>query len=362
MFLLWSRFSHSEPNNDQGFLFSYELYREGSKHFDGTKYLSMIFEIESQLSQGEQLYIARLKKGIVSETYKNGLSNSFFYFATGEPINEKELFYSKLALSFIKDHPIYFSLKDGKVQIENSDTLKSGLASEIESLPHDRILKKKVNFFSIPTLANMFQYLFVELPDNLRESGDVVLEKGVVYNYLENYDKCKNVEISDIKKHEKLNVFLHPDSDLVRYAQISRFPDQQIVRVLPLKSEANSRISGEFPLDRNSTIQSSIRANASLVPRVKYFAKTDSSGKFSLALNLSEPVTIYTNNGFTFYAEPGDDFSFKANATQDSLFFSGIGADNNRYLEVESRLDKLSDPKRIGGVRDRQPGLRKQIE
>ena len=352
LLVLWATPSKSEPAGNQGFQFSYERYQEGSKHFDGTKYLSMVFEVKAETKQNQQSFTARLKKGIVSEGHRSGWGYyKYRYFETGEPINENESFYTKIALSFFKSHPIHFSVKDGQVIVENAKLLKAGLGAAIKSAQKLRLPHDESNALNVAEIRKLFQHLFVQLPDELKKPGDMQLKSSVVFQYRGNYHKFMHLKVNDIRKHETQNLFILPSSNLIRYSEINGLPAQQIIRVLPLETGENIHIQGQFPRNKNTTIQFIADANSSLIPTKTFSVHTNSTGKFSLVFNSNDPLTIHASTGFDFYAEPGDDFSFTANSAQDTLHFSGIGAGNNEYLLAESRLPKLGIPK---GVRNQQ--------
>ena len=334
----------AQKSEDSRFLFSCEYYEEGAKHFDGAKYLSMKFEVTSYKKRGKQRYVARLKKGIASEGYKSGFGYKYQYYETGEPETTQKQYYFEYALPFFECHSIRFSLNDGQLVIENADSLQAALSGKVKVDFPVRPSAMDNNFLTVSGMREIFQHLFITLPDDLTAPGEMSLEKGVVYNYLENCNELKHVEVTDNKKHEKLNLFVSENSKIIRFKQIQRLYGQMIVRVLPTNEEANTKISGQFSGKRNETLQFNTESISLLDPKQKITVQTDAAGKFSFGLNLSSPVTIHCGSGSVFYAEPGDDFSFTSNSKQDSLRFFGIGAGNNNFLQAEWRFEKLHRP------------------
>ena len=341
LFLLSASLLKGQKSEDSRFLFSCEYYEEGANHFDGAKYLSMKFEVTSYKKRGKQRYVARLKRGIASEGYKSGFGYKYQYYETGESETTQKQYYFEYALPFFECHSIRFSLNDGQLVIENADSLQAALSEKVKFDFPVRPPAMDNNFLTVSGLTEIFQHLFITLPVDLTAPGKMSLEKGVVYNYLENCNELKHVEVTDNKKHEKWNLFVSENSKIIRFKQIQRLFGQMIVRVLPTNAEANTQISGQLPREVNKSIEIETEGESLFNPKQKITVQTDATGKFSFGLNLDSPATVHCGSGFVFYAESGDDFSFTSNSKQDSLHFIGIGAGNNNFLQAELKLEKI---------------------
>ncbi|MGV8096059.1 MAG: histidine kinase [Mangrovibacterium sp.] len=337
------------------FLFNCELYEKGMNHFEGTKYLNLSFLITPQKSQGKQVYTAHLKKAMVSTNYPFGYKKISRYYESGDPVNPELPGYIEIAVRFLERNPVRFSFKTGQLMLNNRDSLKTAFDKEVKIYypgPTKRPLGYNDAFFRFDRFLNIFSNIQQDLPDDLKIPGDLSLKNGVVYNYLNDFNHLQHIEITDSRNHTKSTVYVKPDSKRIRYKKEQSLRLQTIIRTTEAGERNSIRMEGFMPNERDKTLQFIVEGASPLDPAQKIRIKADPSGKFSLLLDQDFPVTITSSSGHRFYAEPGDDFSVTANLKGDSLFFAGIGAENNRFIQEEARLEKF--PKMNFHVRNMQ--------
>ncbi len=334
---LYPETAQAKKNNS--FNVSVEYYKTGADLFKDGRYLKMVFTI-SEIKKG-QSFEAILDKGIFSG------NRNFFkstYFETGVPFSGRQPF-TGFAFQFYRNHPIHFHLENGKVIIDNAEFLTSTFSEKKKNM------RKRLSItaneestngcFSMSKLSSMFQQMFIKIPEDLLAPEDLSLSGGDVYNYLGDFAQFRHIEITRIKQHEKVNLFVDKNSSVVRYSLINGLENRMVIRVYPQGEGENFSMSGQFQKTKNSAVHYTLEPLSPFSQTKDSVFQTDAEGKFNLKLKIVSPVTLSTGNGFLFYAEPGDKFSFYSNQTQDSLFFSGIGAANNTFLQEESRLKKL---------------------
>ncbi|MGV8138757.1 MAG: histidine kinase [Mangrovibacterium sp.] len=343
----------ADNQGHSSFLFNCELYEEGINHFEGTKYLNLSFLITPQKSQ--RVYTARLKKATVSTNYPFGYKTISRYYESGDPVSPELPGYIEIAVRFLERNPVRFLFKTGQLVLNNGDSLRTAFDKEVKIYyprPTKRPPEYHDAFFRFDRLLNIFVNMQQDLPDDLKAPGDLSLKDGVVYNYRNDFDHLQNIEITDSRGHTRSTVYVKPGSKRIRYKKEQSLRLQTIIRTTEAGERNSICMQGFMPNERNKTLQFIVEGASPLNPVQKIRIKTDSSGKFNLLLDQDFPVTITSSSGHRFYAEPGDYFSVTANLKGDSLFFAGIGAENNRFIQEEAGLEKF--PKINSRIRDRQ--------
>jgi hypothetical protein len=329
----------AEKTNHSGFLINCELYKEGTNHFTGTKYLNLSFGIIDQKTWGKQFYTARLKKAIASDSYYWGLQLVSSYYEMGEPVGKNKPTYIEMAIQFLERHPIRFSFKDDQLVVENEDSLQTAFSEEVKIIyPKEDLPGHGDVFFSLKNLLNVFQLMQISFPEDLQKPEDMSLKKGVVYNYLDDDGRLRHVEITDTKNHTKSNVYFPKGSNQAKFISIQGILGQTIIRISDPNEKQTMRLSGILANQKNKTLEFDIEGASLLDPARKVEVKIGDDGKFNLTLDQVFPVTISSLSGLQFYLEPGDDISFRSNLRGDSLSFSGIGAGNNQFIQEEMKL------------------------
>ena len=164
------------------------------------------------------------------------------------------------------------------------------------------------------------------------------LEKGVVYEYKEDVMNLKRIGNTDVKLHTQSDVYIQKETNFLKYKKTGGLGEGIIVRTFEPDEKYSMHLEGLMNNQKNATIHFKAEGFSPLNPAQTIQEKTDQLGRFSLDLVLEYPVNVTTSSGYRFYLEPGDRMFVKANPTGDSLFFKGIGAINNEYLQEESRL------------------------
>lgn|GEM_PF-6121111 len=343
LLIAWGCTPMKAKNTDHStFLFHCERYEEGINHFEGTKYLSLSFLIKTQSSRREQIYTAKLQKAIVSYSHSSGRNTSRYY-ESGDWVSTEMPGYLELAVRFLERNPVIFGFHSGQFVLENGDSLKTAFDKEVKIFYPGTLIRppgQNDEFFSFDQFLNIFRNIRQDLPDDLKMPGDLSLRNGVVYNYRNAFNDLQQIEITDSRNHTRSIVYVRPGSNRLKYKKEQSLRVQTIIRAIET-GEPSIRVAGLMPKERNKKLQYIIEGASPLVPAQKILVHADSTGKFSILLDHDFPVILTSSSGYRFYAEPGDDFSVTANQRGDSLFFTGIGAGNNRFIQEEARLEKF---------------------
>lgn len=334
--------AEAEEKEHLSFMFSCERYEKGVNHFDGTKYLSVNFLVKTQQRHGEQTYMAKLRKAVVSRSHSFGRKTSVYY-ESGDPVNTTTPGYVELAIRFLERHPVAFKFQAGQLVLENGDSLKKAFNQEVEIFYPGRLIRPlgyNDEFFRFDLFLHIFGNIRQDLPDDLKKPGDLSLRNGVVYNYLNTCNSLQQVEITDSRNHTRSTVYVRSGSNRIKYKKEQSLRVQTVIRTIET-GEHSIRIEGMMPKERNKKLQYVIEGASPIVPAQKIDVNADSTGKFNILLDQDFPVTLTSRSGYRFYAEPGDDFSITTNKKGDSIFFAGIGAENNRFIQEEARVEKF---------------------
>ncbi len=346
--LLFGMEVKADKNDHPAFLFSCEFYQEGEKHFIGTKYLHLTFRVIPAKTWGKRLFTAHLQKAVVSDTH-HAQFKRIGYYESGDPSYSASPGYLEGVAKFLERNPVRFSFRQDQLYLENGDSLKKAFDHEmisqypvyVKNIP----LEYRDYFFEMDHFLKLFQNIRIKLPDDLKAPGDLALKDGIVYNYLDDYKHLHHLEITNIKNHTKSVVYLEPVSGRAIYRKDQALRVQTIVKITESVEKQTTRLEGLMPGVKNKEIRFDVNGLSPLDTDQKMQIKTDASGRFSLALSQNFPVMITSSTGHRFYAEPGDDYSVKANLKGDSLFFEGIGVGNNRFIQEEARLEKFPELK-----------------
>jgi hypothetical protein len=334
-------FSGLAQNREKKFLYSVESYKNQRDLKLGSQYSNLLFEVNSSKSLGKLLYTARLKKSLVSCYIGKYWRNVCVYYDSEDPGLSKEPSLTEIAVRFLERHPVRFSFDRGNLVFENSDSLTSGFLKEVKLYyPNEKSDLRNLfeSDFSIIKMIEAFKNLLFTIPGDLIKPGDMSLEKGVVYEYKGDVMNLTRIGITDVKSHSQSDVYIRKETGFLKYKKTVGFGDDVIVRTFEPDEINTMHLEGKMDNQKNKIIEFKVEGFSPLNPTQTIQVETDQFGRFNFDLGLQYPVNVTTSTGYQFYLEPGDQVYVESTLTGDSLFFKGIGANNNEFLQNESRL------------------------
>lgn len=341
-FLLVTISTKAQNTEPKEFLFTVESAPGFNPRSIAKQYRYLIFEVHSYERKRKKIYSARLKKGVVSSNYGWGAPISYSYYDSGEPTYNNTPNSSEIAARFLEKNTVRFTFENEKLVIENLDSLQSAFLTEINSFyPDPKKYPPHLNIkdFKISDILNYLRHIYIKFPDDIQNKGDMSLVDKAVYNYLNDVGPLQQVEITNIRGSKSM-VLVPKSSPRIKYKRIGTFGGT-VLRTFDLADKYTMQLEGTLRDQKNKTIDFQVEGFSRLDPAQKIQVKTDPNGNFSLFLEQDFPVTINASTGHQFYAEPGDFIQVSSNHSGDSLFFKGIGADNNEYLQKELKLEKF---------------------